>query len=601
MLEAFSILTVTSITWVGLLAIWAGASRRHWFLRAGVFVGVLSLLLLIPAYEPFVAFTLQGAVVAVGVKLHRWWVQRKEDKSALPRCLRYSVLTLLQLTVFIAIGMAVAVKLPVLNFRAWQSVVLIGLVSGSATLLGLWIAHGRLLRWWWRIALGVPLAILLSLPLVWWEWFVQQRLGIVGWPRVGAFGGLSGDGRQDYFTDWIPMIACVVGITSIVLWLLAGETAIGPKVARKSGQIRSRPLRATACVVLVLVAILLTAPPAYVYYRLMTPLPIPETVLPNPNGFDDLAAAGEMAQKWKYRDKADSYNVVPIDELTVAVKEMQPAFERLSIGLTRPVVMPVDYNSYNYPAYESNFNLRYLAKALDGQGRLAQREGRRDDALKSFRDAIQLGYVFRHGGTFHEALTGVVISDIGRHGLYDLRGELATGQCVEVIRMLNKYQEQTEPSEVIFYRTRVLWQHEREWYGYLYLILEGMLNKPDRFPESLHRVFTREIAKTQLLRTELAIQVWQMSHSTLPETLDDLVSNYLPEVPVDPFDPDGGPLRYRRTDDGYVLYSVSDNGKDDGGVPSDKDDDYWRIGKTGDLRLDILWAPEPEADENDEP
>jgi hypothetical protein len=34
-------------------------------------------------------------------------------------------------------------------------------------------------------------------------------------------------------------------------------------------------------------------------------------------------------------------------------------------------------------------------------------------------------------------------------------------------------------------------------------------------------------------------------------------------VPSDPFD--GNPIRYRRADPGYCLYSISDDGQDNGG------------------------------------
>ena len=51
------ILTVTSYSLVGLLAIWAGLGRPHWFLRVAVVGGILLLLLLIPAYEPLLLFS----------------------------------------------------------------------------------------------------------------------------------------------------------------------------------------------------------------------------------------------------------------------------------------------------------------------------------------------------------------------------------------------------------------------------------------------------------------------------------------------------------------------------------------------------------------
>ena len=49
----------------------------------------------------------------------------------------------------------------------------------------------------------------------------------------------------------------------------------------------------------------------------------------------------------------------------------------------------------------------------------------------------------------------------------------------------------------------------------------------------------------------------------MPKSLEELTPGYLTEVPPDPFD--GEPLRYARTDEGYVLYSIGEDGEDDGG------------------------------------
>ena len=50
-LGLFCLLTILMASVVGLLAIWAGLGRGHWFLRAAVVLGCISLLLTIPAYE----------------------------------------------------------------------------------------------------------------------------------------------------------------------------------------------------------------------------------------------------------------------------------------------------------------------------------------------------------------------------------------------------------------------------------------------------------------------------------------------------------------------------------------------------------------------
>ena len=68
-----------------------------------------------------------------------------------------------------------------------------------------------------------------------------------------------------------------------------------------------------------------------------------------------------------------------------------------------------------------------------------------------------------------------------------------------------------------------------------------------------------------------ALARYQRDNGKYPETLDALVPNYLREVPWDVFT--GDPLIYKPTANGYLLYSVGPNGRDDGGrTPEDQAD-----------------------------
>jgi hypothetical protein len=62
----------------------------------------------------------------------------------------------------------------------------------------------------------------------------------------------------------------------------------------------------------------------------------------------------------------------------------------------------------------------------------------------------------------------------------------------------------------------------------------------------------------------LACERYRQKEGTWPEKLTDLVPEYLPEVPTDPYD--GKPLHFRRLADGLVLYAVGPDGQDDGGT-----------------------------------
>lgn len=61
----------------------------------------------------------------------------------------------------------------------------------------------------------------------------------------------------------------------------------------------------------------------------------------------------------------------------------------------------------------------------------------------------------------------------------------------------------------------------------------------------------------------LAAECYRQKHKKWPDSLDKLCPQDLAEVPLDPFD--GEPLRYRCTEDGVVIYSISTDEVDDNG------------------------------------
>jgi hypothetical protein len=72
-------------------------------------------------------------------------------------------------------------------------------------------------------------------------------------------------------------------------------------------------------------------------------------------------------------------------------------------------------------------------------------------------------------------------------------------------------------------------------------------------------------AGVDLARTAIALERYRLAHGEYPGTLDALAPQFMEKVPHDVIG--GGPLHYRRTDDGqFVLYSVGWNERDDGGV-----------------------------------
>ena len=71
----------------------------------------------------------------------------------------------------------------------------------------------------------------------------------------------------------------------------------------------------------------------------------------------------------------------------------------------------------------------------------------------------------------------------------------------------------------------------------------------------------------RLLVTAIALKRFQLHEGKYPAQLQDLVPNFLATAPLDPMD--GKPLRYRLKPDGsFLLYSVGEDGVDNGGDPA---------------------------------
>jgi len=74
----------------------------------------------------------------------------------------------------------------------------------------------------------------------------------------------------------------------------------------------------------------------------------------------------------------------------------------------------------------------------------------------------------------------------------------------------------------------------------------------------------RQVARVRTAVASLAIERYRLAKGDLPEKLSDVVPTYLDAIPQDPFD--GKPLRYKKLVRGYVVYSVGDDGEDNGGA-----------------------------------
>jgi hypothetical protein len=78
----------------------------------------------------------------------------------------------------------------------------------------------------------------------------------------------------------------------------------------------------------------------------------------------------------------------------------------------------------------------------------------------------------------------------------------------------------------------------------------------------------RDIARLGAARTGLAVERYRLANGKIPVSLTELVPAYLESVPKDPFD--GNELRYKKLENGFVVYSIGEDLSDDDGKEKER-------------------------------
>ncbi len=90
---------------------------------------------------------------------------------------------------------------------------------------------------------------------------------------------------------------------------------------------------------------------------------------------------------------------------------------------------------------------------------------------------------------------------------------------------------------------------------------------------------TRHACRLHLVQVAGAIERYRLAKGTVPADLSDLLPEFMPVVPEDPFTDPPAPPRYVRRTKGYVVYSVGENGVDDGGDKEDQKDVTFEVAR----------------------
>lgn len=150
--------------------------------------------------------------------------------------------------------------------------------------------------------------------------------------------------------------------------------------------------------------------------------------------------------------------------------------------------------------------------------------------------------------------------------IWSYQDELYGLQSLQVVIDATRMTETNKPFDITesFARTNLVRLNERHSVNPMNGLRDLFGGGP--FIAALRKAVQTETARNVVI-TAIALKRYEHQYHHLPNKLNELVPEYLKSVPTDCID--GQPLRYRRNADGtFLLYSVGENGKDDGGNPA---------------------------------
>ncbi|TWT31032.1 hypothetical protein KOR34_44060 [Posidoniimonas corsicana] len=590
-----ALLLFTTLTSVGLLAAWAATSRRHWFVRTLLFLCIASLPLLIPAYEMFVAFVLQGLVVAFGVQTWRW--RRRE--SAEGNGTRFALQDALLAVVPLAVLTAAAVRLSALDLARLSNAAIVGISAAIWMLAGLWAGarDSKLLR---RLAAAILLVAAASVPLVLYEPIFPALLEAIYW----ATRTLS---------DMVSRAAMIanrmrVQPTWAAIGVLATLSAFG--ASRLSRRLLNRP---RLCVMSAATAIAaLAVLPLLVLTKLMHPDPILPATQEQRQG---AARLNGVLARWPNSPIVDTPTFddalydgsITLAQLESAAAEVQPAYDALRESIQRGCCRSLTYTQADLdPSFRRK--VRSLSRGLRSLGYLAERENDGSRAIKIYSDMLDLANSTMKNGLIVDSQVGASIGGIAISAIYRCHPNYPKGEALRLLAHLRGLDSDYEGDAAFLARELVWTQHALGWEGHLTQILCDWSSGGGTSTEiGYSYLVAHYLVGLRLLQVEIALGIYRSKHGEFPSLLSDLTPEILPFVPLDPFAADLTPVRYRKNGDEYSVYSVWIDQIDDGGVSPT--DNLYVPSQSGDATLDGLYPTynepplvpvEPDENENSE-
>lgn len=254
----------------------------------------------------------------------------------------------------------------------------------------------------------------------------------------------------------------------------------------------------------------------------------PAKPFPNPNGYDDFVKAGKLVS-----GNAGDYSTMAEQQLTALVSTNGEALKLVRVGLGRECRV-----SNSYTNKFINFHLDALADQKKlvynfcAEGRLAELQKRTNDAVQSFLDAEHFGIECCRGGVLISKLVGIACESLGRSGLRPLVDKLDAQQSRKIAQSLGLSETKEDSLKDCL-------DQERDFAGKTGTIAQKfaalfMYREHQKMIANFTAKFQKNQRDRRILMIDAATRAYTLEKGKPPGSINDLVPDYLKEIPKDP-------------------------------------------------------------------
>jgi hypothetical protein len=551
-------------------AVWVAGSRRHWFLRALVLWGAIALLVPIRAYEPALLFAIcspltVAIVLAWQAAANRWRPLARSEPGESPTAeptaivsptaatsrsrFHFRLLDLFLLMAIVGLWLAVVVA-SVRNVRVleWSGPIRYLAAFTIAGIAAYGVVFGERRRFWsYAAAAGATWAAVYLL------WNSSDWLGMANVAEVLTL---------------LPKITNTFAMTSVVAMVAVSWFVIMLGRFARSG---SRPLgRPLARGSLLLLAITTLPFWGILYWHMLGFIPLPPAIADEPNHYARILRIAEEVtmNKQDEHSLADLRAADPNSETADRLEQLYRELLPLLNGPNHVVLPPATRDRSGTAGFSRTIHsvqmVRSLSRSLNAEAGVAAAAEKLDVAVGYDLGNVRLGAMFSRGGSTVDYLVGVAVEGIGTAHLTKLRSRLSNEQARRIIDAIDRALAEHDSPDRVLQRDLAYWERWEGWTARLEHVIASFVGLPLGTDSSSTDLLRR--AKCRLLQVDLALRMYRHDNGRWPDSLDELLPAYLPAVPLDSYDSySEQPLRYRREGDEFVLYSVGQDGVDNGG------------------------------------